>query len=60
VNLRPYCPWRARTLPVLKTGEIKVYHMEEGNEFSISHIEHSGVASIFSVVGGVSGVNLRL
>jgi hypothetical protein len=59
VNLRPYRPRRATTLPVLKTGEMKVYHVEEGNKYSISHIEHSMVGLILSVVAGVRGVNLR-
>jgi hypothetical protein len=60
VNLRPYRPRRATTLPVLKTGEIKVHHVEEGNEESISHIEHSVVALILSVVAGVRGMNLQV
>jgi hypothetical protein len=59
VDLWPYWPRSATTLPVYTTGEIKGYHGKEGNEQSISHIEHYVVASILSVVAGVRGVNLR-
>jgi hypothetical protein len=59
------CPWRKEWHPprtttwlVLKTGKIKVHHVIECNELSISHIEHSMLASISSVVAGVRGVNL--
>jgi hypothetical protein len=58
VNLRPYRPRSATTLPVLTTEEINVYHVKEGNEESISHIEHSVVALILSVVARVRGMNL--
>jgi hypothetical protein len=59
VDLRPYRPRRATTLPVYTPGEINVYHSEEGNEESISHIEHSVVALILNVVARLRGVNLR-
>jgi hypothetical protein len=50
VNLKPYRPRRATSLPVLKTGEIKIHHVEKGNELSISQIEHSVVVSMLSIV----------
>jgi hypothetical protein len=59
VNLRPYRPRSTIILPALKTGELKIYYVEEGNEERILHIKHSVVALILSVVAGVRGVNLR-